>query len=133
LIPGQLIVLTAQLPGSDTILAGAKIPVARVSLHFRFRLTEQNAVHGQLQAWREALQSSDLLLKAAICSVPDEEQKSRKTQTTTDTANLLLSGCATWKTLPLQAEGVAKLLLLGNTNDEEGAVVLRAPVSLSLQ
>jgi hypothetical protein len=53
---------------SETTLAGAKLPLTRISLPLRFTLTTKNALGGQQKGFREALLNQDLLVEAKICT-----------------------------------------------------------------
>lgn len=111
------IVLTASsIKDKDVVLAAARLPMQKIRIPLRFRMTEQNVINSDLvDTWTKVLREEDVYLEAKVCSDSDIDDESSAAK----------SICRADPEGQLQARGVAKLLRLEKNT-------IRGPVSLPL-
>lgn len=129
----------------ENVLAGARLPVSRIAqFPVRFRLDERNLMPSE-DATKSPLATGDLLVRAVVCSPPDEDKRgidhatqyelgttitkrNRRSNNDDSSSNrwsMEQEGCT--HVLRLGASAVAKLLQF-----DDQKTTVRAPVSLIL-
>ena len=108
--PTDILFITARDVSSEAILAGAAIPVNRLSFPFRFELSVQNALANRRSDMEQALKDRDIRIFVKVCS---DDSTSREA---------MLQTCKPSQ----QGQGTAKLLRL-----TQG--MIRAPVRIILE
>jgi len=102
------------MDSGSKILAAARVPLQKVNIPFRFRLTTQNALADCQDLWNESLKDSDIAVGVKVCQSKDSTSK---------TENLV---CQPTTGDTFEAKAVAKLLKLPNGS------IIRAPASLAI-
>jgi hypothetical protein len=114
------------------IVAGAIVPVSRISFPFQFRINAKNAIRNTSSlspspqdTWNDVMQNNDLLVKAVVCSRDTIENengsnKNRNIYELLDTCQSVptdINGLSsTLTSTPLRGEGIAKLIRYSNNN-----------------
>lgn len=111
--PSDTCFITVQDIETNTILAGAAIPISRITFPFRFILKLDNALPNQRNTFETALRDMDLIVETKICAENNNDNNN---------SLVLLPTCQPI----IQAKGLAKLLRLGDST-------IRAPVTLVLE
>jgi hypothetical protein len=134
----------SQQQHTTTILAGARIPVARIrSFPVRFRLGESNVWDGvDASEWVHAMQTQDLLVRAVICSSNNNDADLVRNNPPDSKISSVLDACFS-KDDSLSARGIAKLIRLSQQQQQENdgseeagdkdIIIIRAPVTLPLE
>jgi hypothetical protein len=105
---------------SEEVLAGAAIPVSRLSFPFRFQIKADNAVSNRREEFLQALAETDLNVVVKVCS--DGSPNLSSMPSPSGSRQALLRTCRP----SLQARGVAKLLRLRDRP-------VRAPLAIVLE
>ena len=125
-IATDTILITVRTSMDGPILAAARLPLIKIRLPLRFRMSERNAVRPEFKdEWKRALREEDLVIQATVC--PEDSNSNSNTNSNSDATTISVEQiCRNRDANGLQALGSAKLLRL-----QDGSV-LRAPVSLPL-
>ncbi|GKY99677.1 hypothetical protein MPSEU_000921700 [Mayamaea pseudoterrestris] len=112
--PTDILFITGStIDQADVVLAGAAVPVSRLSFPFRFQLSVKNALRNRKEELVQAFKKQDIMVAVKVCASNESMSGDRLT---------LLQTCQP----SAQANGVAKLLRLQQGN-------VRAPVRLILK
>jgi hypothetical protein len=114
--PTDNLLITVRTSSDGPVLAAARLPLQKIRLPLRFRMTEGNAILPD--AWKQALREQDLYVQVDVCSDDGESDTTDKRPGERDPSCRNDSG--------IRSKGVAKLLRLENNT-------IRAPVSLPLE
>lgn len=116
------LLITARDSDDGPVLAAARIPVGRIRIPFRFRLSSKNAILPT--EWERALRESDVIVSVVSCTDAHDNVGRSLIRSSSERDNF--PPCPSHDGNQLTSSGIAKLLLLENTR-------IRAPVSLPLE
>jgi hypothetical protein len=110
--PTDNLLITVRTSSDGPVLAAARLPLQKIRLPLRFRMTEGNAILPD--EWKLALREQDVYVQVDVCT-DDAESNTKRSG---DPSCRNDSG--------IRSKGVAKLLRLENNT-------IRAPASLPLE